>query len=48
MDDNIEEMSKVKKNMMKLLESSSYCCLIIVIIIEIAGIVCNLLFWPKK
>lgn len=33
MDDNMEDMSKVKRNMMKLLESSSYWCLILVIII---------------
>jgi hypothetical protein len=38
-------MSKVKRNMMKLLESSSYLCLIVVVIAEIAGIICNLIFW---
>jgi hypothetical protein len=48
MDENMEDMSKVKRNMMKLLESSSYWCLILVIIVEIAGIVCNLMFWPRK
>ena len=48
MDENIENMGKVKRNMMKLLESSSYCCLILVIILEIVGIVCNLVLWPKN
>jgi hypothetical protein len=48
MDENIEQMSKVKRNMMKLLESSSYFCLIFVILVEVAGIICNLLLWPKK
>lgn len=47
MDENSENMSKITRNLNKLLESSSYTCLILVILLEIAGIICNLIFWKK-
>lgn len=46
-DQNTEKMSKVRRNLMKLLESSSYTCLILIILLLIAGIVCNLILWKK-
>lgn len=45
MDENTEQMSKVRRNMNKLLEGSSYWCLVTVILLEVAGIICNLLLW---
>lgn len=47
LDENTEKMSKIRRNLGKLMESSSYTCLILVIVLEIAGIVCNLLLWHK-
>jgi hypothetical protein len=39
-------MGKTKRQMMKLLDKSSNCCLIATIVVEIAGIVCLMVFWP--
>lgn len=47
MDENIENISKVRRNLNKLMESSSYTCLVLVILLEVAGIVCNLVLWHK-
>jgi hypothetical protein len=46
-DDNNEQMSKARRNIGKLMDGSSYSCLVLVIMVEIAGIVCNLMFWHK-
>lgn len=47
MDQNSENMSKITRNLNKLMESSSYTCLILIILLEIAGIICNVIFWKK-
>jgi len=42
-------MGKTKRKMMKLLDKSSNCCLISTIVVEIAGIVCLLIFlWSDE
>jgi hypothetical protein len=48
LDENSEKMSKVRRNLGKLMDGSSYTCLVLVIVLEIAGIACNLLLWPKS
>lgn len=45
MDANVENMGRVRRNMMKLLDESSNCCLIITIILEIVAIVCIAVLW---
>lgn len=45
MDLNMHKMGKVKRGMMKLLDGSSNLCLIIAILIEIAALICMIIFW---
>jgi hypothetical protein len=45
MDENTNNMGRVRRNMTKLLEDSSNMCLVITIIIEVAAIFCIIFLW---
>jgi hypothetical protein len=45
MDENIESMGKVRRNMVKLLEESSFCCLGFVIFLELIAMILIIVLW---